>query len=65
MNVVITPDLLLMSNKNNQKTEIKNLLNKLKKENIVSQNMSSKEFIIKCLARGINDFRKDLIVYDC
>ena len=32
MNVVITPDLLLMSNKNNQKTEIKNLLNELKKE---------------------------------
>ena len=65
MEVVITPDLFPMTNNKAERNEIRALLTELKEENIVPINMSTGEFTIECLSRGLNDFRKDLVVYDC
>ena len=65
MEVVITPDLFPMTNNKAERNEIRALLTELKEENIVPVNMSTGEFTIECLSRGLNDFRKDLVVYDC
>ncbi len=65
MEVVITPDLFPMTNNTTERNEIRALLSELKEERIVPNNMSAGEFTIECLSRGLNDFRKDLVVYDC
>jgi len=65
MEVIITPDLYPMTNNREERNEIRSLLTELKEENIVPINMSTGEFTIECLSRGLNDFRKDLVVYDC
>ena len=65
MEVVITPDLFPMTNNKTERHEILSLLTELKEERIVPVNMSTGEFTIECLSRGLNDFRKDLVVYDC
>ena len=65
MEVVITPDLFPMTNNKSERHEILSLLTELKEEQIVPINMSTGEFTIECLSRGLNDFRKDLVVYDC
>ena len=65
MEVIITPDLYPMTNNRDERNEIRSLLTELKEENIVPINMSTGEFTIECLSRGLNDFRKDLVVYDC
>ena len=65
MEVVITPDLHPMTNNISERTEILSVLENLKEERIVPINMSTGEFMIECMTRGLNDFRKDLVVYDC
>jgi len=65
MEVIITPDLFPMTNNKSERNEIRSVLTALKEENIVPINMSTGEFTIECLSRGLNDFRKDLVVYDC
>jgi hypothetical protein len=65
MDVVITPDLFPMTNNKTERQEIRSLLTELKEERIVPINMSTGEFTIECLSRGLNDYRKDLVVYDC
>ena len=65
MEVVITPDLLPMTNKTQERLEILSVLEQLKDEKIVPINMSTGEFTIECMSRGLNDYRKDLVVYDC
>jgi hypothetical protein len=65
MEVIITPDLYPMTNNREERNEIRSLLTELKEEHIVPINMSTGEFTIECLSRGLNDFRKDLVVYDC
>ena len=65
MEVVITPDLHPMTNNISERTEILSVLENLKEEKIVPINMSSGEFMIECMTRGLNDFRKDLVIYDC
>ena len=65
MEVVITPDLHPMTNNISERTEILSVLENLKEEKVVPINMSTGEFMIECMTRGLNDFRKDLVVYDC
>tara|TARA_Y100001963_G_scaffold20328_1_gene25913 strand:- start:518 stop:715 length:198 start_codon:yes stop_codon:yes gene_type:complete len=65
MEVVITPDLFPMTNKISERNEIVSVLKELKKENIVPINMSTGEFMLECMSRGLNDYRKDIVVYDC
>jgi len=65
MNVVITPDLFPMTNKTTERHEILSVLEELKEEHVVPINMSTGEFMIECMSRGLNDYRKDLVVYDC
>tara|TARA_X000000368_G_C22578432_1_gene513992 strand:- start:346 stop:543 length:198 start_codon:yes stop_codon:yes gene_type:complete len=65
MEVVITPDLHPMTNNISERTEILSVLENLKEERIVPINMSTGEFMIECMTRGLNDFRKDLVIYDC
>ena len=65
MEVVITPDLHPMTNNISERTEILSVLENLKEEKIVPINMSTGEFMIECMTRGLNDFRKYLVIYDC
>jgi|TARA_Y100000401_G_C8222759_1_gene174153 hypothetical protein len=65
MNVVITPDLFPMTNNMAERNEIVSVLEELKEEHVVPRSMSTGEFMLECMSRGLNDFRKDLIVYDC
>ena len=65
MNVVITPDLFPMTNNMDERNEIVSVLEELKEEHVVPRSMSTGEFMLECMSRGLNDFRKDLIVYDC
>jgi len=65
MNVVITPDLFPMTNNMAERNEIVSVLEELKEERVVPRSMSTGEFMLECMSRGLNDFRKDLIVYDC
>tara|TARA_R100000152_G_C6700063_1_gene129780 strand:- start:274 stop:471 length:198 start_codon:yes stop_codon:yes gene_type:complete len=65
MEVVITPDLFPMTNNAQERLEILSVLEQLKDEHIVPMTMSKGEFMIECLSRGLNDYRKDLVVYDC
>ena len=65
MNVVITPDLHPMTNNVSERTEILSVLEELKDEHVGPRNMSTGEFMLECMSRGLNDFRKDLVVYDC
>jgi len=65
MNVVITPDLHPMTNNVSERTEILSVLEELKDEHVVPINMSTGEFMLECMSRGLNDYRKDLVIYDC
>ena len=65
MTVVITTDLFPMTNNMAERNEIVSVLEELKEEHVVPRSMSTGEFMLECMSRGLNDFRKDLIVYDC
>ena len=65
MTVVITPDLHPMTNNVTERSEILSVLEELKEEHVVPINMSTGEFTIECLSRGLNEYRKDIVVYDC
>jgi len=64
MTVVITPDLFPMTNNMDERNEIVSVLEELKEECVVSRNMSTGEFMVECMSRGLNEYRKDLVVYD-
>ena len=64
MTVVITPDLFPMTNNMAERNEIVSVLEELKEECVVSKNMSTGEFMVECMSRGLNEYRKDLVVYD-
>ena len=63
MKVVITPALPLLSNE--EMLQWNDMLVELKEEGLVSNLISISEFKILCLERGLNEFRKDLRVFDC
>ena len=65
MTVVITPDLFPMTNNMAERNEIVSVLEELKEEHVVPKSMSTGEFMLECMSRGLNDFRKDLVIYDC
>ena len=65
MTVVITPDLFPMTNNMAERNEIVLVLEELKEEHVVPRSMSTGEFMLECMSRGLNDFRKDLVIYDC
>lgn len=65
MEVVITPDLFPMTNKSQERLEILSVLEELKDQHVVPMTMSTGEFTIECLSRGLNEYRKDIVVYDC
>ena len=54
-----------MTNNRSERKEILSVLEELKTERVVPINMSTGEFMIECMSRGLNDYRKDLVVYDC
>jgi uncharacterized protein (UPF0147 family) len=64
MTVVITPDLFPMTNNMAERNEIVSVLEELKEEHVVPRNMSAGEFMVECMSRGLNEYRKDLVVYD-
>ena len=65
MEVIITPDLFPMTNNKTERNEILSVLTELKEEHVVPINMSTGEFMLECMSRGLNDYRKDLVIYDC
>ena len=63
MKVVITPAFPLLSNED--MLQWNDMLVELKEEGIVNHLMSISEFKLLCMERGLIEFRKDLIVFDC
>ena len=63
MKVVITPAFPLLSNED--MLQWNDMLVQLKEEGIVNHLMSISEFKLLCMERGLNEFRKDLRVFDC
>ena len=64
MKVVITPSLQQGFN-SAEMLRINDVLVDLKEERLVHETMSISEFKILCFERGLNEFRKDLRVFDC
>ena len=64
MVVVITPDLSPMINKFSDRKELVAVLNEFKAENVVTVTMCTGDFMLECMSRGLNDYRKDLVTYD-
>lgn len=62
MKVVITSTSPVLSNED--MLQWKDMLMQLKEEGLVNNLMSISEFKILCMERGLNDFRKDLRVFD-
>jgi len=63
MKVVITPALPMLSNED--MLQWNDMLVELKEEGLVNNLMSISEFKLLGMERGLNDFRKDLRVFDC
>ena len=63
MKVVITPAFPLLSNED--MLQWNDMLVQLKEEGIVNNLMSISEFKLLWMERGLNEFRKDLRVFDC
>ena len=63
MKVVITPSFPLLSNED--MLQWNDMLVQLKEEGLVNHLMSISEFKLLCMERGLNEFRKDLRVFDC
>tara|TARA_R100000458_G_C8084484_1_gene117809 strand:+ start:270 stop:431 length:162 start_codon:yes stop_codon:yes gene_type:complete len=52
-----------MTHKTDASREIATILEELKEEEMVPINMSTGEFTIECISRGLNEYRKDLVNY--
>ena len=63
MKVVITPTFPLLSNEDILKWN--DMLTELKEQKLVDNLMSISEFKLLCMERGLNEFRKELRVFDC
>ena len=63
MKVVITPTFPVFSNED--MLQWKDMLTELKEEGLVNHLMSISEFKLLCMERGLNEFRKELRVFDC
>tara|TARA_B100000424_G_scaffold59439_1_gene43069 strand:+ start:234 stop:428 length:195 start_codon:yes stop_codon:yes gene_type:complete len=64
MKVVITPSFRQAFN-SAEMLRINDVLVDLKEERLINETMSISEFREVCFERGLNEFRKDLRVFDC
>tara|TARA_R100000234_G_C4994267_1_gene177050 strand:- start:464 stop:661 length:198 start_codon:yes stop_codon:yes gene_type:complete len=65
MEVIITPETISSASvMKKDMQEIENILKDLKKENLISKSISNTSFILKCFDRGLNEYRKDLSLFD-
>ena len=64
MKVVITPSFQQEFN-SAEMLRINDVLVDLKEERLVNETMSISEFKEVCFDRGLNEFRKELRVFDC
>ena len=64
MKVVITPS-FRQGFDSAEMLRINDVLVDLKEERLVNETMSISEFKLLCFERGLNEFRKDLRVFDC
>ena len=64
MKVVITPSFPQTSN-SGELLQLKDILVTLKEERLIPYETSISEFAILCYERGLNQYRKDLRVFDC
>ena len=62
MKVVITPTFPLLSNED--MLQWNDMLTELKEQKLGDNLMSISEFKLLCMERGLNEFRKDLRVFD-
>ena len=62
MKVVITPTFPLLSNED--MLQWNDMLTELKEQKLVDNLMSISEFKLLCMERGLNEFRKELRVFD-
>ena len=63
MKVVITPAFPVFSKRHPER--ITTIKLELKEEGLVNNLMSISEFKLLCMERGLNEFRKDLRLFDC
>ena len=64
MKVVITPSFRQAFN-SAEMLRINDVLVDLKEERLVNETISISEFKELCFERGLNEYRKDLRVFDC
>ena len=64
MKVVITPSFPLISS-SEEMLQLKDILVDLKEERLIPYETSISEFKLLCYERGLNEYRKDLRVFDC
>ena len=64
MKVVITPS-FRQGFDSAEMLRINDVLVDLKEERLVNETMSISEFKLLCFERGLNEYRKELRVFDC
>tara|TARA_Y100001972_G_scaffold96116_1_gene118468 strand:- start:102 stop:293 length:192 start_codon:yes stop_codon:yes gene_type:complete len=63
MKVVITPN--PQQSLDSELLEFNDILVELKENKLINKNISLNDFKLTCLHRGLNDYRKDLRLFDC
>tara|TARA_Y100001937_G_scaffold3029_1_gene3906 strand:- start:104 stop:295 length:192 start_codon:yes stop_codon:yes gene_type:complete len=63
MKVVITPN--PQQSLDSELLEFNDILVELKENKLINKNISLNDFKLICLHRGLNDYRKDLRLFDC
>ena len=64
MKVVITPSSSHIANQE-ELLQLNDILVDLKEERLLPPQTSISEFKLLCYERGLNDYRKDLRIFDC
>jgi len=63
MKVVITPN--PQQSLDSELLQFNDILVELKENKLISKTISLNDFKLICLHRGLNDYRKDLRLFDC
>ena len=64
MKVVITPSFPQTSNQE-ELLQLNDILVDLKEERLLAPHISVSDFKLLCYERGLNEYRKDLRIFDC
>jgi len=64
MKVVITPSFPQTSNQE-ELLQLNDILVDLKEERLLAPQISISDFKLLCYERGLNEYRKDLRIFDC